>query len=153
MPIALLLIAAGCGDANVIRVGGSEGVVLPTDRAAQLLRPCSRERPLQPDGYWVPTAADVQALEQELPRFLKSNPIASNARTLNPLASYKRQYAGVVRGGHRSIYVNFFTYYPVGMDDWKTEPVVVCDGGSNFFGAEFDVASRQFTYLAYNGVG
>jgi hypothetical protein len=91
-------------------------------------------------------------LEQALPQFLESNP-PPRAGVLKDIASYKRQYVGIIRGDRRSIYVNFFTYHPVATPDWTTEPVVVCDGGAQFFGAEFDMSSRQFTHVAYNGVG
>ena len=92
-------------------------------------------------------------LEEELPRFLKSNPPHSQPEAVNDLSSSKRQYLGLLRGEKRAIYVNIFPYHPVATADWATEPVIVCDGGASFFGAEFDVVSRQFTHVAYNGIG
>lgn len=151
--IALVLVVAGCGDSDVIRVGASEGVVFSADKGAQLLEPCSRERPAKPDGYWLPAVADIQSFEAALPDFLKSHPPPRGAGALDDVASYKRQYVGVLRGNRRSIYANFLIYHLTGMDDWATDPVVVCDGGAKFFGAEFDVALRQFVHVAYNGVG
>ena len=35
---------------------------------------------------------------------------------------------------------------------WLNKPVGVCDGGHAFFGAEFDIHTRRFTQIAFNGV-
>ena len=48
-----------------------------------------------------------------------------------------------IRGGRRFLYGNF---YPRSADEvspdpdqWRREPVMVCDGGPAFFGVEYDV--------------
>lgn len=150
--IALSLVTAGCGDAHIIHIGTAEGVVISAEKASQLLEPCSRERPARADDYWVPGVEDLRALEQMLPQFLESN-LRSSGPRFPDLGTYKRQYVGIVRGGRRSIYVNVFPDHPVATPEWTTDPVIVCDGGAQFFGAEFDLASGQFTHVAYNGVG
>lgn len=61
----------------------------------------------------------------------------------------KRQYVGFVRGDRRSIYVNVFPDVSDLMEDWETEPAIVCDGGAQFFGAEFDLESCAFTHVAH----
>ena len=35
--------------------------------------------------------------------------------------------------------------------NWKTSPVIICDGGTKFWGALFDVESKQFSDLKFNG--
>jgi hypothetical protein len=51
----------------------------------------------------------------------------------------------------RLIYINAFLE-PDPPKNWRTEPVVACDGGTSFWGAIFDPATGQFSRLAINGV-
>jgi hypothetical protein len=78
---------------------------------------------------------------------------------------YFRQYAGFVVGGRPIIYVNGIhrsyiestiraqkeVLFHIAGSDWQHEPIVVCDGGAAFFGVEYDVDSRTFRNLAFNG--
>ena len=66
-----------------------------------------------------------------------------------------RQYVGIVRGGRRFVYGNFFPRSVTRYGDagrWRREPVMVCDGGPAFFGIEYDVESGTFTQLGFNGL-
>jgi hypothetical protein len=138
------------------------GVVLDTDDAVRdVLLQCSR-----PSGVygrvrtWTPTAAQVAALDRLLPAFLS----AYDARPPVPLPEYYRQYVGYLAAGHWYIYANFFPeshlrqLMELAKEDpafappqWKTSPVVVCDGGSSFWGVSFDVDAQAFRGLAFNG--
>jgi hypothetical protein len=68
------------------------------------------------------------------------------------IASSWRQYVGIVVGGRRLIYVNGFSAQPP-LEHWKTEPVIMCDGGEGAWGVLYDPAKRTFSGLAFNGVG
>jgi hypothetical protein len=35
--------------------------------------------------------------------------------------------------------------------NWKFHATLVCDGGSAFFGAEFDPANETFSHFEFNG--
>jgi hypothetical protein len=37
--------------------------------------------------------------------------------------------------------------------EWRSQLVLVCDGGIGFWGVEFDTASNTFSHIAYNGSG
>ncbi|MBC6981350.1 hypothetical protein [Caulobacter sp. 17J80-11] len=56
-----------------------------------------------------------------------------------------------MRDGRRYVYANFFPPNASDADDWRTRPIMVCDGGPWFFGAEYDVTAGRITQLAFNG--
>jgi len=115
-----------------------------------VLNQCSRSTPQAPDGYWEPTERDVQALEIRLPAYLRARPEVSATRVLERLSQYRRQYAGFLRGGRKSIYVNLFlSEYG---EQWRSDVVLVCDGGIGFWGVEFDTDIQYLVHVAYNGV-
>lgn len=133
-----------------------DGTVLSGDNAKAMLHQCSRGAPEHADGLWQPNAAQIHDLEVRLPKALAD---ATGKNPNNPSSpGYGRQYAGLIVAGHKIIYVNAF---PRGMNeafdtpqeknDWHTQPVVVCDGGPSFFGAEYDPATKTFANFAFNG--
>jgi hypothetical protein len=66
-----------------------------------------------------------------------------------------RQYIGIIRGEQRTIYGNFFPrdITPPHLDVAlyaSRHPVDVCDGGSAFFGVEFDLSSGRYFHIAFN---
>ena len=166
--MALLLLAvtfaASCGDAATTHPPQPPvpaQAALPPDAAildgrtvATLLRQCSRATPAPGDGTWQPSPEDVAALEAGLPAALAA---AGRSEVRGAPQGWRRQYVGIVRGGRRFIYGNFFPhavandYGPSNADRWRREPTLICDGGPAFFGVEYDVAARRFTHLAFNG--
>ena len=69
---------------------------------------------------------------------------------------WRRQYVGIVRGGRRFIYGNFFPRregeLALGEPQWPdAEPRIICDGGAIFFGVEYDFEAGKFTQIAFNG--
>jgi hypothetical protein len=133
-----------------VTAGDSQGVVLPVSIAPDVLNQCSRSTPITPDGFWEPKERDVQSLERLLPAYLRTRKDEPATRVLERLSQYRRQYAGFVRGGHKTIYVNLFL--PEYAEQWRRDVVLVCDGGIGFWGVEFDITSNAFVHIAYNGV-
>lgn len=71
---------------------------------------------------------------------------------------YLRQYAGVIVGGRRYIYINAFAAglldeWPeqVVEPQWKRVAFITCDGGRAFWGALYDPETRRFSELSING--
>lgn len=120
------------------------GVIVPVDRAPDLLRTCSRPSVAPIEGYWRPNAGMVRELEAGL-----ADAVAQR-RDLEPLDGYARQYAGVVSGGRRLIYGSFVLFRYAG-DDWRNNVVQLCDGGNAAFGVDFDIAAKTFGELRING--
>ena len=98
---------------------GFQGAVFPadTDTPPDLqLYPASAT-------FWTPTKGDVGAMEQNLPAFLKHSRNPRAGEVLKQLASYKRQYRGVVLRGRKQIFVRFFC--EISSDSWMREETVV----------------------------
>jgi hypothetical protein len=72
---------------------------------------------------------------------------------------YYRQYGGLIVGGKRIIYVNGFHRWFLARSGrnadawtrWRTIAVRVCDGGLEYFGAEYDPDTRQVDAIEFNG--
>lgn len=150
MRIAAILGLAALTTACAGTAPSPDAAILPETAVPALLRQCSRAAPAAGEGTWTPAWSDVAALEAALPAALAAD---SLGRTLDgrPPEGWRRQYVGLVRDGRRYVYGSFLPGRDVGRVDWRTQPVMVCDGGSSFFGVEYDVAARRITSLAFNG--
>lgn len=122
---------------------GRGWIVTDDAAAAAILRTCSRASPDREAvaPRWVPTAADIAALEAALPT------IAAGS---DP-ARYHRQYVGFERDGAKLIYLNAWPTSVPSPANLAREAVRVCDGGKQFWGAVWDPGTRTFSDLAGNG--
>jgi len=108
-----------------------------------------------PAMFWTPEIADVLKMERRLPAFLRHErkPPRGAAAGRQPLwkrvASYKRQYFGLVRQGRWIVRANFFC--DAAGKDWRREPVVGKDGGDCYFQVEYDPKTGRFSDLTVNG--
>lgn len=121
--------------------------ILPPIKGPALLKQCSRPTPRHVDIYWQPTKADISELERRLVIFLDENAFG---KKVLPLAAYHRQYVGFIKDGKRYIYGNFYTTNPNGKLA-TIAPVIVCDGGKNFWGIVYSVESKKFQGAVTNG--
>jgi hypothetical protein len=110
----------------------------------------------------MPDADDIARLEAALPATvggraeIRRSHYPSDPDWTRVPQGWQRQYVGIVRGGRRFIYGNF---YPRRSDadigfaapDWRTRPTSICDGGAVIFGAEYDVGTGRFTQIDFNG--
>jgi len=129
----------------VLRFGQAQGVLVPVDSPGSVLCQCSRTTPGVGDSYWSPSERDILDLEERLPSFVRSQ------RRHPELRGLRRQYLGVVRGSRRMIYVNLFPPIPRFDARWTSSAIGVCDGGSRFFGVEYDVEKQRFVHADFNG--
>jgi hypothetical protein len=121
-----------------------DSVIVPLDKAPELLRTCSRESISPIDSYWRPTASVIREIETRLPVVMRSY------GPLEPRESYTAQYAGVVSGGRRLVYGSFVSLDRAD-DRWQDAVIVMCGGGSKAFGVAFDAATKTFGDLEING--
>ena len=122
----------------------------PTWRSGNARAPC--RPPARATGS--PGRSDIARLEAALPAALAAERRPADWSGFPE--GWRRQYIGLVRGGRRFVYGNF---YPLEVDRhagnpdrWRSEPVMVCDGGPVFFGVEYDVEANRVTHLAFNGI-
>ena len=162
--MALLLfsgLATACGGAgagNGMSPPGPPDAALPAGaiildgaHAPGLLSQCSRRAPAPGEAVWQPAAADIVAVEAALPAALATRRFTEVDWSAWP-QGWRRQYVGKVRGGRRFIYGSFVPRQS-GSENASPAPgpEIVCDGGPAFFGAEYEVAARRVSHLAFNG--
>jgi len=136
---------------EILKFNNIEGIVLPVSLAREVLIQCSRPTLGKAEAFWEPSVSDLIPLEEKLVSFVKKNASQVSPNQWEQLEKYKRQYAGIIRNGKKSIYVNLFPYMGERVE-WRRQTVIVCDGGPSFFGVEYDIESKLFTHIAYNGV-
>lgn len=103
------------------------------------------------DGAFTPDAATIARLEARLSNFLAQNQNQFNAHKppiVERLAQYKFQYWGEIQNDKRVIVVNAFCAH---FENWKTQRVLVLDGGDCFFGLGYDMETDSFFGLTVNG--
>ena len=119
-----------------------------------LFRQCSRPSPTFVASSYRLETRDILALERALPSALSEHlqkaGYGSGMVTFQP-SSYRRHYAAYEAGGRAMIYGSFAPLSVGPGRNGPASPVMVCDGGPSFFGAEFDVTSQQITRLSFNG--
>jgi hypothetical protein len=107
--------------------------------------------------FWTPATADVLALEEQLPSYLRRElarvppdlrPHPDNPPLWQKALSYHRQYAGVLNHRRQVIAGNFFCSDV--QRDWHKELVEVVGGGDCFFGIKYDVEDRRIFDLWIN---
>jgi hypothetical protein len=139
------------GAINPRKISG-QTVILTPQQAPQLMKQCSRAGPEKVTGFWMPDSSDVALLEKELPAFVTKSGLR------RPLSAYCRQYVGVISNGKKIIYINALLCSDFEDEDrdahsldWKREPIVVCDGGPDAWGVEFDMLGKEFQHFEANG--
>jgi hypothetical protein len=149
--VAVFLVTGLAGAIAAPTWNSKDGVIFPASKAQALLHQCSRGTPQEVKGFWQPQISQIAELEQLLPGLLEKN---FSGQRPPPVQDYRRQYAGLIVQERRLIYVNGFLSGKQDRESegWRTNPVVVCDGGNGFFGVEYDPQTKSFQSLAFNGV-
>ena len=145
---AAALLLAACATAPEM----PPGFLMQPSAARDLLAQCSRERRDPGQSAFTPTAAEVRAMQAALPAAIAADPRAEGPRPDDATIDWIGQYVGIVRGGRRFIYGNFWPVYPVPTGpDLRIQAMIVCDGGPRFWGAEYDIEAGRIIHLGYNG--
>jgi hypothetical protein len=121
--------------------------ILPVGKGAELLHQCSRPAPENVTEFWQPSPEEITKLEFALPAYL----LNLKESEAPPGGIYARQYIGIVSGGKRLVYGNYFYVRDSDTADRSAVPAIVCDGGSYFWGLVYDPAAGTFSDLAMNG--
>jgi len=135
--------------AENVRIGLPAGgrITMSMEYAVPFLKPCSRRGPGDVQGFWVPTDAQLNALEPKLIAFLTS---LESDEALPPSTTYHRQYLGFVKHGRRYIYGSFYPGQGKMATRERDNPVRVCDGGSAYWGVVYDPETGEFSDLVVN---
>jgi len=178
VPLAFLAAVGSAAGPSAAEERGAEplvvaehGAIFPASRSArEALVPGLGDQEIE--SYWTPSVEQVAELERRLQPFLERR-VASDkadvatlpwirrsqsaaaldqkhvANILDRLPTTRRQYLGIVVDGARRIVVNCF---PVeGFPDWDHQFVFVLDGGDWFWEIQYDLPSKTFLRLQFNG--
>ena len=153
-PAALALVAlVGCvGAASSSALLSSEGPLpVNSGQATRLFDQCSRPAPVPEGLTWQPSRAEVDQLEASLPSYL--NAIHAKGQTTPPVPpQYRGQYVAYTERGQPRIYASFVPADAAAHKGTKKgTAVLVCDGGSRFWGVVYNPATRSFMDLQFNG--
>jgi len=110
-------------------------------------------------GYFTPTNQQIDKFESGLIKWLKNTKSDPEGRTkelatrlVKERSGYRTQYLGVISGGRKVLHANFFfSSEEMRFEDWLTRPIVVKDGGNNFFAVEYDVEKNAYLSIMING--
>lgn len=141
------LLVASCSAAEV----RGDAAILPGSAVSEILDQCSRDSPAPGDATWRPEWQDVLKLEAELPAAVAASPERRGLVVGQLPIGWKRQYVGIVRNGERFLYGNFYPVRSGLGEDRIAEPLIICDGGPEYFGVEYDLKAGRFSHLAFNG--
>ena len=145
------------------------GVVLGAAAAATLMTGCAPEK-APSRRYWTPDPTVIAQLDENLSLALRlalgrgaAAPVGqalldAPATRLHP-DDFRRQYAGVVVDGRRTVHVSGFHKSRLAIASlrrpdflsWRTEAVLNCGNESGFFTADYDVSRQRLTGLALSG--
>ena len=120
-------------------------VIVPAKEAPRFYRPRVGGR--DSTSFFTPSRAQVLRLQAGLSRYLKTAPFAGDLH--KRVGTYHRHYLGVVLGGKRKIWANF--YCEELRKDWRRSPVFVVDGGDCYFEVTFDLDTGEFSNFEANG--
>src|SRR4030095_16620235 len=123
LQLALCLVLLACADSQGADATDvplpADAVVLPGSQANLALQQCSRGTPARGESTWQPSSADIAALEAALPAALATQHRTGAPDWSRAPQGWRRQYVGLVRGGRRFLYGNF---YPRSADEYRRGP-------------------------------
>ena len=101
-----------------------------------------------PGGTWDPIATDVAPAQAQLESYIRQQAAAQGER-LPAWSSYTFQYQGQMLDGRKVILVNgFCSASPASA---ASQLVIVLDGGACYFRAYWDIATRRYAGMQFNG--
>jgi hypothetical protein len=153
---AILLVAAtACGSAAVEGPAPQAPVMVPVS-LGRIHGYIATAAAFHYDAeHWTPTLQDVRVFESGLPDYLRTLKPPEEPDLYRIVPDYKRQYEGLILDGRRVLFV-FFRCPSQHPDEdyesqWSKHPVMVSDGGKCYFDIRFDIVTREYSQLMFNG--
>lgn len=147
----VLMLSVGCASSSreiFTYLHNPEGVIVPATKAHPFMM-------RGPQTYYTPNLNQIALLESELPKFFSDFSQSNSPRAARVTSEFKRhlpefrrQYVGFIRDKHHLIWISATCTDRV---EWKTQPMLVADGGSCFWDLTFDVELQTFDNLELGG--
>ena len=147
---ALLVLshAAVAAESNGI-LSAKGPLALNAEQAPLLLKPCWGGGPNSEGQLWLPTAAEVAALETQIEKHMATVKLGTPG---TPAAGkqYRGQYVGFMRSNVKHIYASYLPArdeYPLP----SGSALLMCDGGPSYWGIVYNTVTGQFSELSVSG--
>jgi len=135
--------------------------IISLEKGNILLNQCSRSTPKNIDAYFNLSENEMIEIQENLKKIykLRSSGCCIKKVKIGNLNQFAFQFIGVIIKGEKYIYINAFysdkegNLIDIDSNEWKTKPIIVCDGGTNYWGALYDFKKKKFSQLSFNGVG
>lgn len=129
-------------------------IALETKAGKESLKQCSRCSPRNASKIWKVDTIQIKLLEDNFKKVIELR--SWNYDCIRDLSVYAFQYVGLTLKKRKYIYINAFRVkdredLEKRFDYWKTDAIVVCDGGGSFWGVLFDIEKLDFSELCMNG--
>jgi hypothetical protein len=125
-------------------------VLLSGQAASELIDYCGRPKDVK-DEAWVPSSSLLDLLDARLAPRLAAD-LESEGATGRLPGQYYRQYAAARLGNHQVIYVNGFRRSDSApFAEWTRQPVIVLDGGANYWCAIYIKDTGRFVTFKEEG--
>jgi hypothetical protein len=98
-------------------------------------------------GSWSPSTTDIAKAEGSISQIASLKGNYASLHIDHP-EQYFRQYLAIRQRGRNLLYINAFCEAP---SYWRTQIVIVTDGGSCFWQALYDPATGKYSDLTING--
>lgn len=127
----------------------------PISTGKTLLQQCSRNSPQNIQYFWQVSDSTLSKLVLDMDTI--STLASSQGYPQIKINKYGYQAIGITIKGEKYVYINAFRIGKRALKDdpflknWKKSPIIVCDGGTSFWGILYHVSSHQFSHLAVNG--
>ncbi|MFT3912297.1 MAG: hypothetical protein QM737_22915 [Ferruginibacter sp.] len=156
--IFLLITAGALGQVKKFETQMS--IILDSTIDRKTMESCSRADPENITGFFQLTRAHIMILQDnfESIRSYKTKECCGEGAMVFDLRNYSFQFVGVIKNSKRYIYINAFLTSSA-LQHIKhgfcieEQLIDVCDGGAGYWGALFDIQTKQFVFLAINSDG
>ncbi len=130
---------------------------LPMEYGEKLIQQCSRFSVEKSESFFNVSENEITDLEINFKKLykLKSTNCCSKGCKISNLKYYGYQFVGVIVNGEKYIYINAFDIESsrifLNSNDWKTKPLIICDGGQSYWGVLYNIKKKKFKNLSMNG--
>jgi hypothetical protein len=124
----------------------TNGAILTDQAARSMSRLCYRGE-IKVSAQWNPSSEQITQLETKLKTEFLTSKSMPKKRLLETL---HRQYAGFISEGRKIVFVNFFPDNITAIN-WRSEAVLMCDGGPSFWSVEYEVSTKKFVNTVVSG--
>lgn len=150
--IICLLLVTTVANAQYYYFKPKYSIVLDSTNGPAIINQCSRDHPKNVSGFWNVSVDEISILEKNFGKVLliRIKDGFGNIRVCD-LTHFVYQYMGLTIVGEKYIYINASTGFSGNEGLWRHYPVNICDGGASYWGVLFNLQTKEFSQLAFDG--